>query len=110
MTVGHLVAFYLRLEIGHVLAAGHQVGDLFTALLALAKIGRLGAPDEDREVVADRQRMDDAMRNEDHGETFLASLQDNADDVSGLLDAKRRSRLIEDQHPCPEVYGARDRK
>ena len=37
------VAFDLGFELGHRLAAGHQVGDLLAALLALAEVGGLGA-------------------------------------------------------------------
>ena len=46
------VARDLGLELGHVLAASHKVGNLFAGLLPLAEICRLSASDEDGEVVA----------------------------------------------------------
>jgi hypothetical protein len=42
--------------------------------------------------------MDDVVVNEDDGDALPPRLQDDADDVSPLLDAERGSGLIEDQH------------
>ena len=71
--VGLHVAFDLGSELGHGLAAGHQVGDLLAGLLALAEIGRHGAADQHGEVVADRHRVDDLVGDEDHREAALAA-------------------------------------
>ena len=84
----------LGFELGHVLAASHQVGDLFTGLFSLTEVGRLGAFDEDGEVVPNRKRMDDVVSDEDDGDALLARLQNDAENVSRLFDAKRRGGLV----------------
>ena len=43
--IGH-VAFDLCLQLGHLFATGHQVGDLFAGLFALLEIRRDGAADQ----------------------------------------------------------------
>ena len=47
------IAFDFGFQLGHVLAAGHQVSDLLAALFALAEVGGLGAADQHGEMVAD---------------------------------------------------------
>ena len=49
------------------------------------------------------------MRDEDHGDTAVAGLEDVLEHDAGLLDAERRGRLVEDQHAGAEVHGTRDR-
>ena len=102
------VAFDLGFEFGHVLAAGHQIGDFLAAFLAFAEIGGQGAPDEDGEMVADGQRMDDVVGDEDDGDALLARLQNDAQHMRRLFDAERRGRLVEDQYPRAEMDGARN--
>src|SRR5262245_58116940 len=85
------------------LAARHQVRDLFAAPLALVKVIRLRAADEDREVVSHGQGVDDIVGNENDGDAFLARLQDDAEDMRGLLDAERRVRRVEDQDAGAEM-------
>src|SRR5437588_6413247 len=104
------VALDLGLKPGHVLAACHKVSDLFTALLTLQKVGCLGASNKDSEVIADRQSVDDIVSDEDDRDTLLARLEDDPEDVSGLLDAERSGRLVEDQHAGAEMNGACDCK
>jgi len=104
------IAGDLSLKLGHVLAACHKVGDLFARLLALAEVGRLGAFDQNREVVADRQRMDHVVSDENHRNALFARLENDAENMRRLLDAQRRGRLVEDQHAGAEMHGARNRK
>ena len=70
--MGVHVAFDLRLELGHGLAARHEVGDLLAGLLALEEVGGQGAADEHREMIADGHRVDDLVGDEDHREAALA--------------------------------------
>ena len=92
--VGRHVAFDLGLEFGHVLATGHEVRDLFAGLFSLPEVGRLGAFDEDREVVSDRESVDDIVSDEDDRNALPPRLQDDAKNVRRLLDAERGGRLI----------------
>jgi hypothetical protein len=55
------VARDLGLELGHVLAASHEVGNRFAGLLTLSEIRRLGAFDEDGEMLPDSQCVDDVV-------------------------------------------------
>src|SRR5882672_1490932 len=96
--LGHHVALDLSLELGHVLTAGHEIGDLLAAHLALAEIRSLGASDEDDKVISDRKGMDDVVGDEDDRDALLARLKNDAKDVRRLLDAERSGRLVEDQH------------
>src|SRR3984957_9636600 len=96
----------LGLELGHVLAASHQVGDLFASLLTLAEICRLGAFDEDGEMVPDSQCMDDVVCDENDGYAPLACLQNDAQNVSRFFDPKRGGRLVKDQHVGSKMDGA----
>jgi hypothetical protein len=54
-----------------------------------AEICRLGASDEDGEVVADSQRIDDVVGDEDDGDAPLACLQNDTQNVSRLFDPRR---------------------
>src|SRR5882762_6565292 len=51
----HHVAFDLRLQLGHLLAARHKIGDFLPALFALSEVRGLRAMDENCEVVANGQ-------------------------------------------------------
>ena len=104
------VARDLGLELGHVLAASHQVGDLLTGLFSLAEVGRLGAFDEDGEVVPNRKRMDDVVSDEDDGDALLPRLQNDAENVSRLFDAKRRGGLVKDKHAGSKMDRAGNRQ
>jgi hypothetical protein len=57
--VGLSVALDFGFEIGHSLAASHQVGDLLSGFLPLGEISGFGAVNQHREVVTDSERMDD---------------------------------------------------
>src|ERR1700674_3583922 len=100
------VARDLALTLGHVCAASHQVGDLFAGLLPFTEICRLGTFDEDGEVIADSQRMDDVVGDEDDGDAPLACLQNDTQNVSRLFDPKRGGRLVKDQHAGSKMDGA----
>jgi hypothetical protein len=104
------VAFDLGFELRHVLAAGHQVSDLLTTLLSLAKIGGLRTFNEDREMISNGEGMDDVVGNEDDRDVLLASLQDYPQDVSRFFDPERSRGLVEDQNGCAKMHGAGDRK
>jgi hypothetical protein len=54
------------LKLGHMLAAGHQVGDLLPGFLPFGEIGGLGTTDQHREVVPDSERMDNVVCDEDY--------------------------------------------
>ena len=73
--VGLPVALDFGFEIGHGLAASHQVGDLLSGFLPLGEIGGLGAADQHREVVPDSERMDDVVSGEDYRDALIARLQ-----------------------------------
>ena len=81
------VAINFGFEFGHVFATSHQIGDLFTTLLAFAKVSGLGSADQNREVIANRQSVYDVVRNKNDRDALLASLKDNAQHMRRLLDA-----------------------
>ena len=68
------------------------------------------AAGQDRERVADRQRVLDVVGDEDDAEPAVAGRDRVAQDDRRLLDAERRRRLVEDQDPRPEVLGPGDRQ
>ncbi len=76
----------------------------------LLEVGRLGAFDEDREVVPDRESVDDVVSDEDDRDALLARLQDDAENVRRLLDAERSGRLVEDQHAGAKMHRSGDRQ
>src|SRR4051812_45845263 len=82
-----LVLLDLGLELGHRLAAGHQVGDLLAGALALAEVVSDHSADEDGEVVPNGHRVRDVVRDEDDGDALLPRLHDDAEHVRGLLDS-----------------------
>ena len=71
--MGRHVAFDLAFELGHRLAAGHEIRDLLSGLLTLAEVGRLGAPNQNRKVVPDSQGVNDLVGDEDDCDAFLAA-------------------------------------
>ncbi len=72
------------------------------------KSAALELPDEDGEVVANRQGMDDIVGNEDNGNALLTRLKDDTQDVCGLLDPQSGGGLVKDQKLCSEVNGSSD--
>ena len=93
------------LELG---PAAHQAVQLGGVELAALVRAARPAAGQDRERVADRQRVLDVVGDEDHPEAPVAGRDRVAQDDRGLLDAERRGRFVEDQDPRAEVLGARD--
>ena len=108
--MGTLIGLDLRLQLGHGLATGHQVGDLLAGALALAEVGGKGTADEDGEVVAHGHGVGDVVGDQDDRDALLPRLHDDAQHVGGFLDAERCGRLVEDQHVGAEVDGPADRQ
>jgi C4-dicarboxylate transporter, DctM subunit len=104
------VALDLGLQLGHGLAAGHQVGHLGARLFTLAEIGRLGAAYQHRKVVTHGERVHHVVGDEDHRHAFFARLQDDAQHVRGFLHAQGGGGLVQNQHAGAEVHGARNRQ
>ena len=97
-------------EVDEFLAARHEVQQ-FVARNAALRIGAdAAAAFQDREAVADRIGVMHIVRNEDHANAADPRLGDELQHDGGLVNAERRSRLVEDQHPGAEMNGARDGK
>jgi hypothetical protein len=101
-----LINLYLGLKLRHLLAANHQIGDLCAGFVAFAEICGLGSFDQNGEMVAHRQRVDDVMRDEDDGDALFARLLNNAHHVCCLFDAKGGCRFVQDQNAGAKVDGA----
>ena len=93
------------LELG---AAAHQPMELVGVELATLERAARAAAREDRERVADRQRVLDVVGDEDHTESLVAGGDGVTEDDGRFLDAERRRRFVEDQDAGTEVLGAGD--
>src|SRR5258706_1920549 len=103
----HLEVGLELLELG---AAAHQAVKLLGVELAAAERAARPPAGQDRERIADRQRVLDVVGDEDHPEALVAGRDRVAEHERRLLDAERRGRLVEDQDARTEILGAGDRE
>src|SRR5947199_4564910 len=99
----------LVLELHEFAAAGHQPYQLLSIDVGLFVCAEALAAVQDHEAIADGVCVVRVVGDEDDGDSAIASLEDVLQHDTGLLDAERRRRLVENQDAGPEVDGARDR-
>ena len=106
--VGHLPRQLMaeRLELG---ATGHHLHQLLQGHLGLGEVAHAASATQQHEPVTHRVGVVRVVGDEDDAEAAVARLGDVLQHHAGLADAEGGGRLVEDQHPGPEVDRAGDR-
>src|SRR5690606_25875944 len=90
-------------------APGHLPGELGQGDLRLRVVAQRRAALEQQESVTDRVGVVRVVGDEHYAEAAVACLCHVAQHHTGLLDAQRRGRFVQDEHLGAEVHGASDR-
>ena len=97
-------------EVGHFSAPRHHFLELVAGLLGARERAGRAAAVEHGEPIADRVGVAHVVGDEDDADALLAQPRHVAQHHRGLPHPERRGRLVEDQHPRPEIDRPRDRQ
>ena len=95
---------------GQLVAAAHQAEQLILVDFAPHELARRTTVRQDREAIADGQRMLNVVGDEDDAQALRPCPNDVSQDDGRLLHAQCGCRLVENEDASPEILRAGDRQ